>query len=339
MIMLNYLLSLLPSLLRWPTDDDPDSEDKREPCPEFEGKPHVLLLRSPAEDGYCGTDKYEDAFRARGYPAANVPVLETVYTNIDRLRDVLRKGSAEYAGVVVTSGRACGAWRLAALQLAEGAHTDEQGVGWSDTPFYVVGQSTASALHAIHYSPHASPYCPRDIRGSTESGTGDKLAHFIVGDLSSAPPPASKKLLYLTGDKTKGTLPAIATAAGFDVESLQVYATQGSTRFEDDLSDFLDGVQSQGPQASKRWWIVHFAPSAAKHVSPVLQKYFDIPMQHGGVVSDVGTGNRRARLAVIGPTTASALKTELKLSVDVVAAKPNPEALAEGIAKFDESHV
>ena len=129
---------------------------------------------------------------------------------------------------------------------------DEEGIGWSNTPFYVVGPSTASALHAIHPFPHtASPYCPRDIRGSTESGTGDKLAHFIVNDLSGTPSqcPASKgkKLLYLTGDKTKSTLPTIAKTAGFEVESLQVYATQGSTRFEDDLTSVLQ-LDSEGMQ-------------------------------------------------------------------------------------------
>ena len=65
-------------------------------------------------------------------------------------------------------------------------------------------------------------------------------------DLAASPPPSSsKKLLYLTGDKTKGTLPAIAAAAGFEVETLQVYATQGSTRFEDDLSGFLDAETAQ----------------------------------------------------------------------------------------------
>ncbi|PIL26198.1 hypothetical protein GSI_11953 [Ganoderma sinense ZZ0214-1] len=310
-------------------------------------KPHVLLLRTPAEDGYCGTDKYEDAFRARGYRAANVSVLETVYTNLDRLQEVVYRGGADYAGVVVTSGRACGAWRLAVRQLAEGAgYTGAEGVGWSDTPFYVVGQSTASALQSIHAAPHASPYCPRDIRGSTESGTGDKLAHFIVADLAASPPApgtasTSKKLLYLTGDKNKSTLPAIAAAAGFEVESLQVYATQGSTRFEDDLAGFLGAEaaherepgQAAGVEASNPWWIVHFAPSSAKHVSPIIKKYFDVPRHDG---AEGAAGNRRARLAVIGPTTATALETELKMRVDVVAAKPNPEALAEGIARFDE---
>ncbi len=93
-----------------------------------------------------------------------------------------------------------------------------------------------------------------------------------------------------------------------------------------------------GGQASKPWWIVHFAPSSAKHVSPILKKYFDIHMRDGAG-SENGLGGRRARLAVIGPTTASALEAELKMRVDVVATKPNPEALAEGIAKFDDSHV
>ena len=86
---------------------------------------------------------------------------------------------------------------------------------------------------------------------------------------------------------------------------------------------------------------MHFAPSSAKHVSPALKKYFDVPMRDGSVSgSEDGVGRRRpARLAAIGPTTASALEEELGMEVDVVAVKPNPETLAEGIARFDEGHV
>ena len=141
MLNLNYLLSFLPPLLRWSQDSDENDEKDHAGAHSHSGsedrdrgevsrsgldgkpktKPHVLLLRSPAEDGYCGSDKYEDAFKARGYTAVNVPVLETVYKNIDKLQGVVCRGGAAYAGVVVTSGRACGAWRLAVRQLAEGA--------------------------------------------------------------------------------------------------------------------------------------------------------------------------------------------------------------------------
>lgn len=94
----------------------------------------------------------------------------------------------------------------------------------------------------------------------------------------------------------------------------------------------------------ERWWIVHFAPSSAKHVLPILGKHFDMPgttmttatatPDPGGQTSDA---MRRARLAAIGPTTSTYLESELHLRVDVVATKPNPNALVEGITSWDEN--
>lgn len=86
----------------------------------------VLLLRSPSEDA-DGPDKYEEAFRVRGYRSVSVPVLETVHKNLDRLAEVLRRRGAiaaedpgtRYAGVIVTSARACEAWRVAVQELSE----------------------------------------------------------------------------------------------------------------------------------------------------------------------------------------------------------------------------
>ena len=75
---------------------------------------------------------------------------------------------------------------------------------------------------------------------------------------------------------------------------------------------------------------MHFAPSSAKHVSPILDKYFEV--EGGG---GQGGGRRKARLAAIGPTTASYLHDDMGLRVDVVAAKPTPEALSEGIATWE----
>ena len=99
---------------------------------------NVLLLRSPSEDG-GGPDKYEEAFRERGYHAVSIPVLETVHTNVEKLADVLRgrgriapqAGDVEetrrYAGVVVTSGRACETWRHVVEQLAREDHHRPEG--------------------------------------------------------------------------------------------------------------------------------------------------------------------------------------------------------------------
>ena len=83
---------------------------------------------------------------------------------------------------------------------------------------------------------------------------------------------------------------------------------------------------------------MYFAPSSGKHVSPILSKYFAIPLRSDRVSGESDAGSRRARLAAIGPTTAASLESELQLRIDVVAAKPTPEALADGIASFDEKH-
>ena len=141
--------------------------------------------------------------------------------------------------------------------------------GWSTAPFYAVGATTASALRAIADAHPASPHAPRDVRGAAEAGTSERLARFIVEDLlggSDSEPDGGgpsdsnlaevggtgvgedatrtgtrkgtgrgKKLLYLTGDKNRDTLPSILNEAGIALESVQVYATRGSARFETDV--------------------------------------------------------------------------------------------------------
>ena len=93
----------------------------------------VLLLRAPPEDG--SPDKYAAAFTARGLRARSVPVLETVYTNPTQLRALVRAGPGAsddeepYTGVIVTSGRACDAWR-AAVESSEAEETRDGAPGF-----------------------------------------------------------------------------------------------------------------------------------------------------------------------------------------------------------------
>lgn len=79
---------------------------------------NVLLLRSPTRDA---PDKYEDTFRSYGYHPLSVPVLETVLENLDDLKAALTGGKIThaYGAVIITSGRACEAWRTAAVALEE----------------------------------------------------------------------------------------------------------------------------------------------------------------------------------------------------------------------------
>lgn len=119
------------------------------------------------------------------------------------------------------------------------------GAGWGRVPFYVVGKTTAAALRAIH-DDFPGRNAPQDIRGET-SGTAEQLAKFIVEDLDQFGG-GTVKLLYLTGDKNRDTLPTILTSAriGITLHTLQVYETRGSATFERDLNDAIVGQTGEG---------------------------------------------------------------------------------------------
>ena len=113
-------------------------------------------------------------------------------------------------------------------------------------PFYVVGDATATALADIRHD-YGSPLSPIDIRGGSESNTSERLAHFILKDLSS--PCEVKKLLYLTGDKNWHTLRNILIPRSIDLHSLKVYETQGSTSFANDFSSAIKTLPTGEAQA------------------------------------------------------------------------------------------
>lgn len=79
------------------------------------------------------------------------------------------------------------------------------------------------------------------------------------------------------------------------------------------------------------WWIVLFAPSAARHVMPTLRKHFSMTAGKSSPSSGRGTGSRQARLAAIGPTTAKFIREDLILEVDAVADAPTAESLVSSL--------
>lgn len=86
---------------------------------------NVLLLRNRTDDE---PDKYEDAFKASGYNPVCVPVLETGLVNLEDLEIILKRGNAAdaYAGVIITSARACEAWKAAVEQLHTKLHGQQR---------------------------------------------------------------------------------------------------------------------------------------------------------------------------------------------------------------------
>ncbi|KAF9458717.1 tetrapyrrole biosynthesis, uroporphyrinogen III synthase [Collybia nuda] len=282
---------------------------------------NVLLLREPSS---ITGDRYEIAFNMAGYHAISVPVLETVFVNLPGLKSIVKEGPTveRFDGVIITSGRACEAWKTVVHDLVklppnpEGLSRD----GWSTIPFFVVGHGTAAALSEVRKTYGSTMFTPEILRGEP-SGTGEKLAQFILDGPHEKP----KKLLYLTGDKNRDTVPKILEGAGVELWPLKVYETQGSTSFERDLAKVMESA----PTASMRWWVVHFAPSAAGFVTPVLRKYFKLPSSDRG--KDAENPLPTPRTAAIGPVTTSFMRDELNISVDVTALNPTPQDLLAAI--------
>ncbi|KAG9217703.1 hypothetical protein CCMSSC00406_0003608 [Pleurotus cornucopiae] len=266
----------------------------------------VLLLRAASKDA---PDKYESSFVAAGYVPTSIPVLETSLTNIEELVRILNDASTGFSGVILTSARACEAWKSASDRVAAPSL-----VRWCALPFYVVGKSTASALREFDGA-------PKDIRGE-DSGNAEQLARCILNDTRQM----SGKLLYLTGDKNRDTLPSILASNNLVLHQLQVYETRGSAHFATDLADVL----SKGTDDIDPWWIVYFAPSAAEFVTPTLNLHFNF-----GGKEDRSQKRRQAYVAAIGPTTHGFLRDTLKVHVHTVASKPTPDDLVSAIKAHD----
>ncbi|KAG1893936.1 tetrapyrrole biosynthesis, uroporphyrinogen III synthase [Suillus fuscotomentosus] len=290
---------------------------------------NVLLLRAANQDS---PDRYEDAFRSRGYHPISVPVLESVTVGCEELARRLSIGPEKQSlsGVIITSQRAVEAWSEAAqaLIIADSNMPLKPESDWWSVPFYAVGEATSVALRDL--SEKIPLYTPRDIRGGSETGTAERLAGFILKDLPSDG--TSKKLLYLTGDKNRDILPRILESDGVTLDSLQVYATQGSSMFPHDLSLALEH------QGLSWGWIVYFAPSVAEFVTPILRNHFTLPAVNSSI-EDYSrlSEHHHVKVAAIGPTTESFLQQILKLSVAVTARNPKPDDLADGVLQHDEA--
>ncbi|KAF8633814.1 hypothetical protein AX15_001227 [Amanita polypyramis BW_CC] len=286
----------------------------------------VLLLRTPSSDDL---DKYELTFISAGYTPISVPVLETVLMNVSHLTNVISQGPDNqdegYTGIIMTSARACEAWKAAVENIVSSLpqHTSSSWKTlWSSLPFYAVGQGTASSLSALydlfpaylHLIPSPTMVCGQ------ESGNAEQLARFIVQDVTDKR--GVPKLLYLTGDKNRETLPSILNEAGVTFEPVQVYGTKGSSRFK----EVLEMAIGAHPKVID-WWIVYFAPSAAQFATPILEDYFILPCTGSSRLSGSGRPRFSARIAAIGPTTLSFLQNSLHLLVTATAQKPSPEIL------------
>lgn len=76
---------------------------------------------------------------------------------------------------------------------------------------------------------------------------------------------------------------------------------------------------------------MHFAPSVAEFVTPILGNHFNFE----SVQSLKGPSIPTARVAAIGSVTAAFLRDELHIHVHVVSQKPTPQDLLAAILGYD----
>lgn len=254
------------------------------------------------------------------------PVLAHRKVSINDLAAVIAAPQCVYDGVIITSQRAVESWVDASrvAQHALNAHGTSD-TPWTSLPFYTVGPATSNALRN---APLPSLLAPNNVIGDENTGTGEQLAHVISRH------PAPKRLLYLVGDKTS---PGLArTLAKIAPDIILDYFRVYETCQEPNLGTYISllarnlNSSSENPEQCQSEtqlsfskpncpdWIAFFSPSGGKYVLPFLE-------ERGWI------GPERAKIACIGPTTASWVNDTFGVEPDAVAAAPTPADLRDAI--------
>jgi hypothetical protein len=88
---------------------------------------------------------YVEIFTTAGFSVTFVPLLEFVWTNQDKLKSVLLKGSSQFEGLIVTSPRAMEALGIILHELRSSTSNAEQILkDWTSIPLFVVVSSLPS---------------------------------------------------------------------------------------------------------------------------------------------------------------------------------------------------
>ncbi|GAA6036177.1 hypothetical protein JCM8097_006817 [Rhodosporidiobolus ruineniae] len=312
----------------------------------------LIFLRTPS--AALDVCPYTAAALSAGFSSSSIhhlPVLSTSLTNLDRLARVLEEGlEGAYDGVVMTSARSAEAWAAAAASLDS---TGSSPSSRDRTPFFVVGQGTRTALLQRTVERHR----PReeDILGADESGTGETLARFILAHYGEGGAGATTKrgggtggergerarrLLYLTGDKNRDTLPSILSSSpspSISLDPLQAYATSTIPSFHASLASHLSALSSPSPTVSstppppspaQEVWLALFSPSSAAPLFASLRALSLLPPSSIAAISGL-----RLRFVAIGPTTRDYVEQKEGVTVDATAERPEAVSLVKAVVR------
>ena len=198
---------------------------------------------------------------------------------------------------------------------------DNQLRGLRGMTVYTVGPATALAITKLHFS---------TIVGA-DTGNGASLANLIIQTFRrdhalsipvsqpfSQPPPSSTEpihppslpLLFLVGDKRRDIIPRRLAEESIALEELIVYETTVAETFDEELDSVMKDTTTDGEIE----WIVFFSPSGAEVALDKMKRL-----------------GRKIKVATIGPTTEEYLRKEWSVVPDMVAKKPEPVSMVQGI--------
>ena len=209
--------------------------------------------------------------------------------------------------------------------------------------FYTVGPATERAL--VDVRDKWVPGCR--VFGGKDAGSGEVLAGIMLGrggvegmyrTRKEGGSGILKPVLFLTGEKRRDIIPrTLMDAPGLrederiQVDEMVVYETRELEEFEFGFGKMLRETDIGADTAGVRW-IVVFSPTAGRGMLKALGWLGNNEVKVKK--ESVGGGERKTFVACIGPTTREYLESEFGFEADVVAGKPSPEGVREGIERF-----
>jgi uroporphyrinogen-III synthase len=284
------------------------------------------------------TDTYEELFSScdnNQYAPVFVPVLEHRFKRdaLDAVRQHItdrgfvptsQNGLATYGALIFTSQRAVEAFNEVVEDIRREGTFPVDDLLPESLPFYVVGPATARGLRALNLR------CP--ILGE-ETGNGEALAGFILEHYNALYPGVSNPpILFMVGDKRRDIIPKTLQSEELPsdrrakVDELVIYETGEMQSFK---TDFTTIWRRNTDTGSKRQWVMVFSPTGCQ---AMLESLGLLDTATGKVKKVHET--RDVLIVTIGPTTRDYLINEFDFTPDVVAEKPSPEGIADGIRAF-----
>lgn len=160
-------------------------------------------------------------------------------------------------------------------------------------------------------------------------GHGDREAYYDVREQAGG---GKKPVLFLAGEKRRDVIlkmlmdPGLEEGERVRVDEVEVYRTGQLEEFE---FLFTQTVARMGTEGGL--WVVVFSPTAGEGM---LRGLGWLDEGSGRVKACVRDSGRKTLVACIGPTTRDYLAREFGFEADVVAKKPSPLGVKEGIEGF-----